>query len=199
MGECREDAVGGRVQLNDDDSEMNESIVQCRDVAVGGRMQGDEHDASDSQNDGDDATNGVWQYDYDDVFGGNENEMKDVVRVREGDIIDMNMCSNVYMRSIKSRTVSRDAGDESGATTNVGGSDVMRSDMTYVRGTGTRPIRSSASSLSSKRRRTMTTPLLRRTRRTSTGKVSRRRPTSTLRGGPGTSLFTGMSSAALPL
>ena len=54
-------------------------------------MQGDEHDASDSRNDGDDATNGVWQYDYDDVFGGNENEMKEGVRVREGEIIDMNI------------------------------------------------------------------------------------------------------------
>ena len=38
QGGCswREDAVGGRMQLIDDDSEMNESIVQCRDVEVQG-------------------------------------------------------------------------------------------------------------------------------------------------------------------
>ena len=56
---------------------MNESIVQCREDAVRRRMQGDEHDASDSQKDGDDATNGVWQYDSNEIFGKNENEKKD--------------------------------------------------------------------------------------------------------------------------
>ena len=87
-------------------------------------------------------------------------------------------------------TVLGHAGDEPGVLTSVGGSDVMLRtvrvtdrDATNVR--GTRPSRSSCSSTSRKRRRTETTPPLRGPRRTSTGRVTRRRPTSTLRGDQG--------------
>ena len=193
------------MQRVDEASEMmNESMVECRDDAVGGRLQGDELDESDSPLDMDDATNGVLQYACNVVFGDNDNELNDVVRVREGVIVEMNMKTNVSMRSADSRTVLGHAGDEPGVPTNVGGSDVMPRtvrvhdrDTTNVRGTRLR--RSSFSSSSRKRRRTETTPPLRGPRRTLTGRVTRRRPTSTLRGGPGTSLYTGMSSAAIHL
>ena len=127
----------------------------------------------------------------------------------EGEIVDNNMITNISMRSAKSRMGVRQAEDEPGVLTSVRGPDgsvgvtevllgtvcVADREMTYVR--GTRPSRSSCSSTSRQRRRAVTTPPLRGTRRSSTGRVTKRRRTSTLRGGQGTSSTSQMSSAAI--
>ena len=111
----------------------------------------------------------------------------------EGEIVDNNMITNISMRSAKSRMGVRQAEDEPGVLTSVRGPDgsvgvtevllgtvcVADREMTYVR--GTRPSRSSCSSTSRQRRRAVTTPPLRGTRRSSTGRVTKRRRTSTLR------------------
>ena len=209
---CRDDAVGGRLQRVDDDSEMVQgSDVQCRDDAFGGRLQEDEFDENGSLIDGDDATNGEMHYINDEVFSCEEYEMSSVASDCEGEIVDNNMITNISMRSAKSRTGVRQAEDEPGVLTSVRGADgsvgvtevllgtvcVADREMTYVR--GTRPSRSSCSSTSRQRRRAVTTPPLRGTRRSLTGRLTKRRRTSTLRGGPGTSSTSQMSSAAIHL
>ena len=86
MGECGDDAVWRRVQLQDDDR-----TVQCRNVVVVGRVQQDGEAGSCDRykcKSGDDATNGVGQFDKDDeVFVREDAEtgIQECVRVREGE------------------------------------------------------------------------------------------------------------------
>ena len=185
MGECGDDAVWRRVQLQDDDQ-----TVQCRNVVVVGRVQQDGEAGSCDRykcKSGDDATNGVGQFDKDDeVFVRDDAEtgMQDCVRVREGESFANNMCTNTLMRSMTSRTGVRgvrEVGDEPGAVYNVGGPSMMDMPITNVRGPrpGPRPWLSRSSSRSTacsgRKRSSSPSPL----RRTSTGRVRRTRPTLT--------------------